>query len=360
MSQNPSRERVKQRRSTKHCRAVKVRIGVRYAFRFWATAVRPTRSALTCHSRAAAAVSYEALLDVLGLRLAKYRPVTPSTCRGGREIDRGGRTGGGGFHERAHQRQYHLDAGLVFGAEAGVHHARVQHGRGDAGAVQAAGQLVGEHDVGQLRGVVGMLPRIRGRALQVVEVDAAGGVRAGGDGDDPRRRAGLQAVQQQVGEQERGEMVEGEGVFQAVGGDVPVRPEAAHVVDQHIQPRIGVEYLAGQAADLGLGGHVGDVHVHRRVARRGADVGRCGLGAERSRPVMPTRAPRAARPTAVALPMPPVPPVTRTFLPVMLGVSAIADSLRQTDGAGGRASTSVSRPPRVVGPATTWCGWHGR
>src|SRR5579872_967048 len=35
----------------------------------------------------------------------------------------------------------------------------------------------------------------------------------------------------------------------------------------------------------------------------------------RSRPVMPTRAPRAARPIAVALPIPPVPPVTRTTLP---------------------------------------------
>src|SRR5436853_87194 len=44
----------------------------------------------------------------------------------------------------------------------------------------------------------------------------------------------------------------------------------------------------------------------------------------RSRPVMPTRAPSAASPAAVALPMPPVPPVTSTVLPairpVMLSV----------------------------------------
>src|ERR1700687_2541829 len=42
----------------------------------------------------------------------------------------------------------------------------------------------------------------------------------------------------------------------------------------------------------------------------------------RSRPVMPTRAPRAASPTAVAFPTPPVPPVTRTTLPAMGSVSA--------------------------------------
>src|SRR3954465_3792209 len=37
----------------------------------------------------------------------------------------------------------------------------------------------------------------------------------------------------------------------------------------------------------------------------------------RSRPLMATRAPSAARPAAVALPMPPVPPVTSTVLPAI-------------------------------------------
>jgi hypothetical protein len=45
----------------------------------YAVAVRPARSELTCHRRAAAAVSQAALAEVLGLRLAKYWPVTPST-----------------------------------------------------------------------------------------------------------------------------------------------------------------------------------------------------------------------------------------------------------------------------------------
>ena len=41
--------------------------------------VRPTRSVLTCQSRFAAIGSYEDLFEVLGLRLAKYRPVTAAT-----------------------------------------------------------------------------------------------------------------------------------------------------------------------------------------------------------------------------------------------------------------------------------------
>ena len=41
--------------------------------------IRPTSSALACQSRAQATGSYDNRLDFLGSRLAKYRPVTPST-----------------------------------------------------------------------------------------------------------------------------------------------------------------------------------------------------------------------------------------------------------------------------------------
>src|SRR5258708_19903127 len=41
---------------------------------------------------------------------------------------------------------------------------------------------------------------------------------------------------------------------------------------------------------------------------------------------MPTRAPSAASPVAVALPMPPVPPVTSTYLPAIEGASVMACS----------------------------------
>jgi hypothetical protein len=41
---------------------------------------RPSNSALTCHRRPVAAVSYEDLLDSVGLPMSKYWPLTSSTC----------------------------------------------------------------------------------------------------------------------------------------------------------------------------------------------------------------------------------------------------------------------------------------
>src|SRR5438876_10279779 len=49
----------------------------------------------------------------------------------------------------------------------------------------------------------------------------------------------------------------------------------------------------------------------------------------RSRPVMPTRAPIVASPIAVALPIPPVPPVIRTTLPV---IRSVPPMVRASDG----------------------------
>ena len=68
-------------------------------------------------------------------------------------------------------------------------------------------------------------------------------------------------------------MVEGEGVLQAIGGRMSVRPEPADVVDQHIQPWVSIENCAGEAAHLGLGAHVGCEHVDGRVSGSGTNVG---------------------------------------------------------------------------------------
>ena len=48
-------------------------------------------------------------------------------------------------------------------------------------------------------------------------------------------------------------MVDGEGVLQAIGGDPAGGLEPARVVDQHVQPRVRGQDLAGQPAHLGLG-----------------------------------------------------------------------------------------------------------
>jgi hypothetical protein len=74
------------------------------------------------------------------------------------------------------------------------------------------------------------------------------------------------------------EVVERERTLQAVGGDVPVCPETADVVDQHVQSRVQVEHFAREAVYLGLRRQVGGERVDRRVVRRGADLGRGRLG----------------------------------------------------------------------------------
>ena len=88
----------------------------------------------------------------------------------------------------------------------------------------------------------------------------------------------VKPVEEQVGEQERREMVEGEGVLEPVGGDVPGVPVAADVVDQHIDPGEALEHLGSQPPHLRLGGEVRDEHVHVAAAG-GADLASRVLGA---------------------------------------------------------------------------------
>ncbi len=78
----------------------------------------------------------------------------------------------------------------------------------------------------------------------------------------------LQPVEEQVGEQERREMVEGEGVLESVGGDAPGLPVAADVVDEHVDPGEALEHFAGQSSYLRLCGEVRDEHVDLPASRR--------------------------------------------------------------------------------------------
>jgi hypothetical protein len=47
-------------------------------------------------------------------------------------------------------------------------------------------------------------------------------------------------------------VVQGEGVLKPVGGHMTVRPEAANVVEQDVQARVGGQHLAGHPPNLGL------------------------------------------------------------------------------------------------------------
>src|SRR5688500_4438798 len=73
-------------------------------------------------------------------------------------------------------------------------------------------------------------------------------------------------------------MVEGEGVLEPVGSDVPGIPVAADVVDQHIEPGNAPEHLGSQPPHLRLGGEVRDEHVYVAVGG-GADLACSVLGA---------------------------------------------------------------------------------
>ena len=194
-------------------------------------------------------------------------------------MDGGGGAAGRGLHERPHEGgEQPLDGARVPGSERGAHHAGMQRVGGDAGGRQPAGQLVGEQDVGELGLVVGACAGVGPFALQVAEVDPPHGVHVGGDRDHAGRGAVVQPVQEQAGEQERREMVDGEGALEPVRGDIPGVPVPPGVVEEHIDPGKALEYFARQPPHLRLGGQVSDEHLHRPAAGR-ADVASRGLGA---------------------------------------------------------------------------------
>jgi hypothetical protein len=76
----------------------------------------------------------------------------------------------------------------------------------------------------------------------------------------------FQPVEEQVGEQERREMVDREGAFEPVRGDVPGVPVPADIVDQHIDPGEALQHLPSQPPHLRLGRQIRDEHVHLPAA----------------------------------------------------------------------------------------------
>src|SRR6266540_1538634 len=174
--------------------------------------------------------------------------------------------------------QQSLDAGGVLGSERCARHAGMQRVGGDEAALQPAGQLVGEQDVGELGLAVGPCAGPGTFALEVVEVDSPLGVRVGGDRDHAGWGALVQPVEEEIGEQERRQMVEGEGALEPVSGDVPGVPVPPDVVDQHIDPGEALEYLVSQPPHLRLAGQVRDEHVHLPAAGC-ADLASRALGA---------------------------------------------------------------------------------
>ncbi len=149
-----------------------------------------------------------------------------------------------------------------------------EHGR--ARLREAALQLGGEQQVGQLGLAVGRPAAVPpALPVEVVEVDPAGAVGAGGDRDDPSR----DVRQQEVREGEVAEVVGAELQLEAVA----VRDSGGIMTPALLMSRsTGRRPVAGERADRVEAGQVEEADLGRARSRQGAGgLGSPGLVADR-------------------------------------------------------------------------------
>ena len=126
----------------------------------------------------------------------------------------------------------------------------------------------------------------------------------------------FKSVEEQVGEQERRQMAEGDGALQPAGGDMAGCSSTPDVADQHLDPRKALEDLAGQPPHLQLGGRsAANTSTGPLPSALSSPAASSVLSG--SRPQIARSAPILAGPRAVALPIPPLAPVTSTVLPAI-------------------------------------------
>jgi hypothetical protein len=126
----------------------------------------------------------------------------------------------------------------------------------------------------------------------------------------------LEPFEEKVGEEERGEVVDGEGPLESVGGDVAGIPVAADVVDQDVNAgSCSSASAASRRTSDWVDSSATKTSTVAPVAERISAAVCCARAA--CLPVIATFAPILASPRAVALPIPPVPPVISTVLPVI-------------------------------------------
>ncbi len=177
--------------------------------------------------------------------------------------------------DRPKDRHAEIHDEAVVAVEPRRHQPGMEAGRRYAAPFEAARQFSREQDVGELGLAVALEAAIGALGIQVRERYARTLMRRRCGGDDPGRRTRLQAVAQQRGQQEGREVVDRPGQLDAVLCHLPARIHGASVVDEHIQPWIATQHLAGQLAHRGLGGEVGDQCVYRRCLALGRrDTGR--------------------------------------------------------------------------------------
>ena len=112
----------------------------------------------------------------------------------------------------------------------------MQRVNGDAGAGERLGEIDGEHDLRQLALAVGAHAAVSARQHDIGKVDRL--LSGRGDVDDARRRALPEKRQQQISQQEAGEVVDGEAKLVAVDAGLARSACGAEagVVDQYVEP----------------------------------------------------------------------------------------------------------------------------
>ena len=165
---------------------------------------------------------------------------------------------------------------------------------------QPALQFVGEQQVGQLGLPVGGDPVVAVFPLQIVEVDRGpDSVARAADGHHPRAPHRQQVVQQQPGQREVAQMVSAELHLEPVGGELLGRPHHPGVVDQQVDPRVGLAQRAGGGAHRGQRAEVEFLQRDVGVRVGGDDAGQRELPFSRLRTASTTWAPASASAAAV-------------------------------------------------------------
>ena len=155
---------------------------------------------------------------------------------------------------------------------------------GDALRIELVREVDREHDLRELALAIGARAVVALLEHHVVEVDRLLAER--GDVDDARGRAFDEARQQQAGEQESGEIIDGEAELMAVRAQLPVifvgaRADAG-VVDEAIDAVAVAQHRLGEPAHFGERGEVGLIerrHAFFRTDARAANFPQYFFGA---------------------------------------------------------------------------------
>src|SRR4029077_12435820 len=132
-------------------------------------------------------------------------------------------------HGEAHQQAVVL-------IETAGYEARVKTAAGRARALEASRQLSREQDVGELA-----LPVSEKAAVEVLgggvlewDIGTVMGFRSGGN--DAERRAFLQSIEQERGQEEWRQMIDGPGQLDAIAGQLSGSIHGAGIVDENVNP----------------------------------------------------------------------------------------------------------------------------